>query len=359
MFFVIHREGKCESSFYMELMHYFGKEGGFQFILEQTVGLIGKPAFNIDILFAYIDLICGPCYIYHRSFVVGVLTPFTQAVCTLLSNIHQDQVKALKLNKLEVAVAQIDCFMRRVYTAKTKGEQGIILKVGICLSLLRAEGLERRIQATRLLAEICRSVKLTQQIAYYQNLPQANDSEVLTKLLKVPEIVGEIFGKKSHIQLIQRSTEILKFIFIYSSLTPADFGTIWACCEKDEQSKIEVFKVLSDASNYLPRGLIGLIVENFKSVPNTSFRDEDMNLICELGWRFANPTLEAHKEILNIEWKVITGEIAGLSNEVYLKTMERFCDIVTTPTKIPSSIMLSFFQQAYTMLELVLYHNNA
>ena len=344
---MIYRFGRCQSSFYLELMGEFGRLGGFQKIVDRVT----KPTtdLSVDQLFAYLELMSAPYSLYHRCFVSDSIAGFVRSVCAYMSNIPDTQLRSVKQHKLDSAMNHIELLMRRVYTTKTKGEKVIELKVGIGLSLLRSELLERRIQAIRLIADTCRAAKETHKI-YQANVPTVNDNAVLSSLLQVPQVIGEIFGKRSHIQLIQRSTEILKFFLLNGNITPKDMQVILECCGRDEQSQIEIFKVISESSNLIPAELVKTIVEQYKSMTETAYKDQDIELLCDLGWRYCHPTLATLTDILKIQWRVIKEEITGISIETYKKTMERFCDVITTPNMVPEGLMRQYFAEAYDML---------
>ena len=209
--YLIHRFNKNYSTLYLDLMSEFGKERGFHTILEKVADKNMK--INVELLFAYIELLAAPHNLYHRRFVSETIAPFVESVFKYMGNIPDEELRNIKRERLEFALNQMELLMRRVYTAKTKGEQEIRLRVFIALSLLRSDLLERRIQAIRILSETCKSAKASQMATFQASLPSLNDAAILSGILQVPQVIGEIFGKKSHIQLIQRSIEILRFFF--------------------------------------------------------------------------------------------------------------------------------------------------
>ena len=349
--FVVHRPGKSFSSLQLDLVTSFGRAGGFGDILNRvTSSLRQERPLSVDLLFAYVSLISAANALYHRQFIRDIVTPFVQAMEEYMSHIPGEQLRSVLREKLDLVLIQGESLMRRVYTAKTKGERAIKLKVGIALSLLRSELLERRIQAIRLIAETCKAAKLSQANAASSGLPSANDPTVLSSLLQVPQVIEEIFGKRSHIELIQRSTEILKFFLLYSNITRADFDAVWACCEQDEQSKAEIVKVIGDSAGFLPAELITLVVEKYKTLPKAAFKDQDVALIYDLGVKTNKTPRAVLMEILGIMWEVVSGEIRGVAPELYSKVMERFCVVITSPNLVTESTMRDYFAFAYTML---------
>ena len=268
-----------------------------------------------------------------------------------MSDIPEEQLRFVKKSMMDDALTWIEDLMKRIYTSKTKKELFIKLRMDISLNLLGSEQLEKRIQAIRIIADTCKSAKESQELYNQSNLPIANDSIVLSSLFQVPQLIEEIFGKRSHIELIQRSTEILKFLLLNSQITQADFNVIWNCCTQDEQSKVAILKVISDSCNLLPVELFGFIIDKLVNIPKNEFKAEEFEIIFELIWNCSKFSLKLLKKLLNLMWKVAKGEITNLSPEVVEKTMAKFCDTITTPSKVPGDVTNKYFQKCYDMLK--------
>lgn len=342
----IHRFGKSYSSLYFALVNHFERQGGFGMALQMV-----KSTRNIEDVFACVGMVAAPNMVYHRMYVKNVIAEFVESVMEYISKIPADQVKYIKKRNLVEFLARLEELMRRVYTSKTKGELFIKLRIEISISLLGAEQLEKRIQAIKVIAETCKSAKASQEAYRHTKSPKANDAFVLSNLLKVPQLISEIFGKRSHIELIQRSTEILKFLLLFSSITKKDFNVIWECCVNDEQSKVEILKVISDSSNLLPGELIGFIVEKYIAIPNSEFKDQDIGILCELSRNYTQLNLQTLEQILDMLWDLLRGGLKGFPEETYERVMHRFCDVITTPARVPEELMKKYFNQCYEMLE--------
>ena len=327
-------------------MKYFESEQGF----DRIINLV-KTARSIELVFVCLGIVSAPHMLYHRLYVNTKIAEFVEAFMEYMSRIPEDQARFIKSQILHDALIQIENLMRRVYTAKTKNELLIKLRVDISISLLSVDQLEKRIQAIKIIAESCKAAKESREACQPTHLPTANDSIVLSKILKFPRIIDEIFGKRSHIELIQRFTEILKFIVQNSKITKRDFNIIWECCTQDEQSKVEVFKVLSDSADLLPGELIAFIVEKYVAIPRAFLKDQDIILLCKLLSVSSKATSEALSFILDLLWEVIRGMEENLSEEANKSAVYRFCDVITTPNRVSREVMKEYFDQCYKMLE--------
>lgn len=341
----VHRPGLSYSSLYLESMEHLVEKGAFDLLWS-----LARSMESVDCVFSCLELVTGPRQLYHRMFVIEKIVPFVELMIKYMSDIPEIELRSVKKKRLEDALSNIEGLMHRVYTAKTKNQHLITLKMKVSISLLRTDQLERRIQAIKLIAEACKSAKASQENYIQSNLPVANDSEILSSLLEVPQLIKEIFGKRSHIELIRRSTEILKFILSCSKITKEDFNIIWDCCVHDEQSKVEIFKVISDSFTLLPTELLGFIVEKFLSLPRTAFKDQDVEIVCELCSGYITLSEATIRQLLRLMWRLLKGE-SSVSHEMTERVMSKFCDIVTTPTRTPREVMEEFFDKCYKMIE--------
>jgi len=196
---------------------------------------------------------------------------------------------------------------------------------------------------------MCKTAKASQENYKHSTSPTENENAVPSSTLEVSQLIKEIFGKRSHIELIRRSTEILKFILSSGKITKEDFNIIWECCAHDEQSKVEIFKVISYSINLLNTELLGFIIEKFLSLPRMAFKDQDVEIICELS-KEDNLNEPLIKQMLALMWRLLKGE-SSVSHEMLEKVMNKFCILITTSGKTPKEVMDDFFDRWYAMIE--------
>lgn len=340
--YVVHRYGRSFSSAYLTLVNGFGAKGGFKRIVELT------PKLNsLKFLLVLFELMAAPTNLYHRLFVRSGIKDFVEAVAVYVQTVSVEQLQGLKKEGLDAAFNMLEDLLTRVYTNRQKAAVFTELKVSFAICLLKTDKLERRIQAVRMIGDICRASGFL-----YEGIVQHGDNSALSRILKVSPFIAEVFGKRSHIQLIQRSTDILRYILPHSEISQSDFNTIWNCCEQDEQSKVEVFKVISATAHALPSQLVGFVVDKFAAVPVAALRSQDVKIICELAKQHNNNlSPEVMRGILEIMWRVVNGEATGVLAETVEKTMKKFCDVITTEKQVPEELMKNYLSRCYVMIK--------
>ncbi|KAF9957098.1 hypothetical protein BGZ72_002145 [Mortierella alpina] len=93
--------------------------------------------------------------------------------------------------------------------------------------------------------------------------------EHLCTKLQSLQIVGYIFGPNIHLEIVQRSTDVLAFMVQARVLTMADIGLIWAAVGGDQHRSIVygVYQVLSELCSKLPQAYLRDLFNKLQAVP--------------------------------------------------------------------------------------------
>ncbi len=328
-------------------MKTFGDAGSFDYIIQR----LSQPM-DLELALAFIDLTSAPYNVYHRTFVKCFVQPFVGCMLRYLTGIPEDDMKNLKKDRLEDALLHLEHLMRRVFSVRQRTEETIRLRAGIGLRLLRSELLERRIEGIRLISETCRLVKFSQSSTSAGG--QSHEIALLNKVLQVPQIIEQVFGRWSHIQLIQRSTEILNFLLMYNSLSKPELEVLWECCLRDEQSKVEVYKVINESLSCLSKEtVIAFLVEKFVKMPPSQLRSVDLSLLFEFEHKFTRLPAEVLGQALDLMWNVSLRkeEYTGTSADAREQSLEKFCEVVSSMYYVPEALTLDYFCRMYRMVE--------
>jgi len=329
------REG-LYSGKYLEMIYKFGVEDGFNMIEKRVKE---GNIVNASELFSYIELLGMPFFYYHLSFVKSKITLIVKDLIQLVQEVSEEQLRVIKREKLDQVFFYLEALLSRIYTLKGRNEIMMKVKMQIALSLLNSELLERRIQGIRIISELC---KISRQI------PRSNS---LNNLLPAQKIVEEIFGKRSHIQLIQRSSELLAYLMSNSNLTETELNVIWDCCGRDEQFKVEVYKVITEVIEFLPGKVVGFIIEKY--IRSKEYMDQDIVLLLELSKRLSSVQLSLRALAIEIIWKVILGKLGAPTKKIYDRAVEVFSLLIASPKLFNENIMGDYFAKILNMIETV------
>jgi len=315
--------------------------------------IMEKSEIDLELLFLNIELLSLSYNGYHRKFIVQKIAPFVKFCLSYLrSTIPDSDLKTLKKEKLEPALSNLERLMRRVFTVKKKIEESMKTQLEISLRMLKSDLLKRRIEAINILSEICRSAKSLHALS--NSVAVNNEIVILKNELPVGFLIEQVFGKWSHIQLIQRFSDILNFFMVTEMLTPSEYEIIWECCMKDQQSKVEIYnKMLKDSLYYLSDNFLIFIINKFSELVPANFSKPDLQLLIDLSLKFKNLPKEMLYKALDILWNVnhLKNEYTNISAEMRENALEKLCDIITTPYHFPETLMTDYFNKACKLLD--------
>lgn len=338
------------SQCFLDFINEFGQKGGFDLIFNKIQYLVDS---NFDEFYFYIEILSMLYYQFHRTFIKNSIQNFIEVCISKLIKLPEDAIRVIKKEKIDQIIIFLEKLMRRVFTLRRKNEELLKLRISLGLKLLKCDLLDKRIQAIRLISETCKSAKQSQYSLLQGNTVSTVESRVVSKMLLIPEIIEEIFGKNSHIQLIQRSAEILKFFLLNENLTMKDLEIIWECCLKDEQSKVEIYKNIEDSLYYLSKEMISFWISKLSQISASNFKNLDVNLLCSFEQKFAYLDPSTLKQALDLMWNISfkKNEYVNINNETREKLINRFSELITTPYHVPEKIMNEYLGKAYNCIE--------
>lgn len=340
--YLVHRPGKCSSSFYLSLMNDFGKNKGFDCIINRCKDFAVTMQEVID----SVDILSAPNNLYHRNCITSHLKPFTEFALAYTKQVPEAQLRNVQRRECDRLVTRLELLGRRVFTARSRGEELTKLKVGLAMKLLRFESLELRIEAVSLVAGVFAALKNYQVSAYHAEA-YINIKTLVRSLVDVPRMVEEVFGKRSHLELIRRSTETLRVFLVDQDIGRSELATIWSCCS-NEQSKIEVLKVLSEAASLLSKQTVELIAEKYRTIPKESLRDQDVLMLGSLLERSIKVSPVSLQKIIEIAWQVANNKLQGISPQARREATNRFCRAIA---QSDTQVLENWLAQLYAMLE--------
>jgi len=126
-----------------------------------------------------------------------------------------------------------------------------------------------------------------------------NQTEKSLKVLKIIEdhkIFYEIYGPNSHIQLINKSKDLLEIMLQEDKLSSGEMEIIWNGTKKgDLEGKLTILKTLKEISSSLKEKHIKMLLENiYQSEPKVLI-NEEIDLIYDLATHQTQPESELEK----------------------------------------------------------------
>ena len=128
---------------------------------------------------------------------------------------------------------------RRLLPKDERESQTEILKLEVCLICLKSGFLERRIQGIRDLNQIVRNNRMMSNKSF--------TTKFLIEWLYNNGVFIILFDpKKTHLQIVQRCTDVLKLLLAEDMLNQDILEMFWTLAKSEY--KIEIYKIINDVA---------------------------------------------------------------------------------------------------------------
>jgi len=263
--------GNNFSYYYALILKNFAEIGGFEKLAENMckVKLNGELIHTIYYIFS-----CAFSYL-HKDYINLVAEKITQSAFAFIKDLNSTELRNIKKDTIEMIIKVLKIYLS---VSKDPVEKNRIIEnfsISSSLRMIKTTFLDKRIQAIKNLVDVIKSHK--------------NDKEKTQEILKMIEenqLFYEIYGPNTHIQLINKSKELLEIMLQEDKMSNGELEIIWAATKKgDLEGKLTILKTLKEISSSLRKKHIEILLDNAYS-EKTSGEDliiEEIELIYELS----------------------------------------------------------------------------
>ena len=299
MIYAVIRPRKCKSYLLVEVLNTFGKLGGYDRLLEKMTDKDNPVEF--DLLAHYMDCLGKVYPMYHRDFINQFAVDVQNAVQSSILNAPEASIRNVRKEKIESIVSRLEDILKRKYSYEEKEKQIALLTMDITLMCLKSNFLERRIHGIKSLADTLKSLK-------YANRSSKLSPEFMHEWLEKNGILEVIFDQKNyHVQIIQRSKEILKFLIVENKLTEEQLNLFWKGTEFDDETRREMYKIIEEASTPMQPHHVMQFLNKITAEKDAKIIPEAVNCVYEMG-KYTKDSTETSQAIVNLLWRFATDQ---------------------------------------------------
>ena len=292
------RPSKCKSSLLVECINLFGRQGGFDKILEKLTDK--ENPIDLDLLAYYMECLGRIYPMYHRDFISKFAVDIKDAVQNSILNAPEASIRNIRKEKIEQIVTRLGDLLKRVYSFSERDQTLERLNLDITLMCLKSNFLERRIHGIKSLAESLKGLK-------YARGSKVTGDYMLQWIID-NKILDLIFDSKNyHVQIIQRSKEILNFLITEDKLTQDQLDLFWRGTEFDDETRREIYKIIEEVSSSMKSHHVMEFLNKFTSDKDAKIIPETVNCIFEMG-KSSKVSEEHSLAIAELLWRFASEE---------------------------------------------------
>ena len=314
--FAVLRPRKSKSYLLIECLNLFGSQGGYDKMLD--IMNDRENPIDFTLLAHYMDCIGKVFPMYHRDFVKTFASDVKTAVENAILNAPEASIRNVRREKIDGIISKLNDLLKRIYTYDQRDTEIEHLNLSIILMCLKSNFLERRIQGIKGLSEALKNIKFT--------MTNKISAEFMKQWLSDHKILEIIFDQKNyHVQIIQRSKEILKFLIVENSLGDAELSMFWKATEFDDETRREMFKIIHEVSTPMTTEHKIQFLNKFKEDTKAKIIPEAVDCIYEMG-KFTSGSFENAQSVAELLWKFAVDESNPL--EVSNLSITKLCDLL-------------------------------
>jgi len=295
--FAVPRVQKCISAQFLHFINVFGNLGGFDLIIDVLEnGEVGETTgLDINVLGCLAQIVAAPYPVFHKAFIEANGAKIAKAIRNRLLSTPDKALRDVRKEQIDGICKAVDNIGKRYLDKAGREKQSEILKLEMCKKGLASEFLERRIQGIRDLNQVIKNNTLVMSTKSFS-------TEFLIDWMKNNEVFDIIWdGRKTHLQLVQRSNEILKLLLKEDMLTSELLEQFWNLAKSDY--KEDVFKIINEVAFYFKQSHVEFLFSAITQTNPEKLTLTEFDCLCELG-KFCK-SQEFQKQISDFFWGIV------------------------------------------------------
>ena len=305
------------SIFLMDLVNQLGVQGFFDKILKRINDR--NRHCSIETLVSLIDIINCLNPLLYREFAVDFVPKLKDAVIANILDSPNNNIRNFSKEKIDSAIRYLQELVKRAYSLKDQYEIMETFSLNVAYLCFSSEFLERKLQGLKAVMEIMKEVKyrIRKQEFYL-------DNDLLFQWVNDKQLFEGLYGKNAHAQLIQRSSDFLKFMLNEDFLTVENLSLIWENLRKgNTEERLAIYKVLNSVSIHLKTHHIDFLVLQISEVSVDLLVKEDLELLYEIT-KYQNHGIQS----LAVYWKGLC-ELEKVQNEEVAELIsQKLCEVL-------------------------------
>lgn len=315
--FAMMRDQKSRNRYLIRNLNRFGVAGLFNFAVNAINNVETPLAFEC---FCGLMDFCGRIYsFYHKQFAKQYVQRLIDAAANYLLSASESQVRNFSKEKVDLLCIHLENLYKRIITIEQKNERMDIFHLNFAHKCFQSQYLDRRIQGLKAIVELTKGCKYPQT--------RTIRSSSMTLWIREHAILETIFGPQSHTQLIQRSGEIIHLLLTENSFETKLLQMIWNVAEKsDEDSKMTVYKVLSENASFFRAEHLEFLVDKISALPFDKLLKEEIELVHDLT-KFPMKASSVLHKVSELLLQIVREDV-NISQVVAEQALDRFCEIL-------------------------------
>ena len=235
----------------------------------------------------------GCSCVINKEYAKEMCTEIQDIVLERLENMDDDEMKDIDRTTISNMLTEFKGFLCIGIDDEDSVDQKLeSVKLSMALRFLKSSNMKKRLNGINQIKSIIEFTERSSSSSDHMRRHwQDDDSPRVSRWLK-PEylcnwllenqLLEYILGENSHVEVVKRSTSVLKFLSNCKALTKDHLDLLWKCQEdKHEATVLGVYETINEVALDLEKDALDYIFTKIESIPLKKYNEQTVNFVKE------------------------------------------------------------------------------
>lgn len=359
------QENDCLKVFFVYNVKYFASEQGFAKIIQLT-----NEISSFLIITRIVNFISNFQNFMERNYWKTIAKNLTKVLTSKVQNLTDEEIRVLHRQDLKKFFISFEGLLQRLYHLGKASEILENTELELSIRFLTSKYLEKRIFGIGDIIGKVTQAKIKEKMCYQSGLDSKwMNVENLLAWIDTHDLIGIIFGPSSHPEIVKRSAELVKFLYVHSRFTSSHIDKLWDCALlKHETDRDAMISLISELVYELK---LNDLQSMYTKIHNLDLHDIDvqiLGLLKSMAFQFSKSQIRSDNDSEKIDLEDTWKDYEETKEKYFIPSQDpiscsdvlEFIWKLCQEESLTSGITFSVAAQALEILKdsLVYYHQN-
>jgi hypothetical protein len=341
---LIHRNKDLDFGLFHEFLDHFQQHGGFDSLrkaIKSIVPFENEYTLPLEIIPTITSPFKNCASLLNPDYATEMATELQSIVIGRLENMSDEEMKDVEKATINHLLVELRDFLCMGLEENIVDEKLESVKLSMALRFLRSSNMKKRLNGITEIKNIIEmtsdSIRRTWQDEDQPRKARWLKPEYLCKWIQENHLLEYLLGESSHIEVIKRSTSVLKFLSHNRQLTKEHLDLLWKCQEdKHEATVLGVYETINDITLDLDKDALDYIFTKIESIPLKKYNEQTVNFVRDFTSNACRVAKQSVSKDL-VELSSDGEEEEEKNNEYYLENAKGIVEGTVEPPKNSNS----------------------
>lgn len=270
-----------------EFLDHFQQFDGFD-CLRKAIKCIepseGQPTLPLDMIPLLTSPFSNCSEVLNQQYAKDMAEETQAVVLGRLENMNEEEMKDIEKSTLNHLMAELRDFLCIALDDDAVDEKLESIKLSMALRFLKSSNMKKRLNGINEIKNIIEMTSNQLRRGWHDDDSPRHTRwikpEYLCNWIHENKLTEFLLGETSHIEVIKRSANVLRFLSFHKQLTKEHLDLLWKCQEgKHEATVLGVFDTINDIALDLSTESLNYVFTKIQSIPIKKYNEQTLSFV--------------------------------------------------------------------------------